>query len=67
MVGVIILYDHVHPLGAFVKMSNIDMRGTVKLLKEHPLSSESLLNALRYNTKHLNDEGTPKAIQQMLS
>ena len=25
MVGVIILYDHVHPLGAFVKNSNIDV------------------------------------------
>lgn len=26
MVGVIILYDHVHPAGAFVKTSNIDVR-----------------------------------------
>ena len=25
MVGVIILYDHVHPIGAFVKSSNIDV------------------------------------------
>lgn len=25
MVGVIILYDHVHPAGAFVKTSNIDV------------------------------------------
>lgn len=26
MVGVIILYDHVHPVGAFAKMSKIDVR-----------------------------------------
>ena len=25
MVGVIILYDHVHPVGAFTKSSNIDV------------------------------------------
>lgn len=25
MVGVIILYDHVHPVGAFAKSSNIDV------------------------------------------
>ena len=26
MVGVIILYDHVHPVGAFSKTSKIDVR-----------------------------------------
>lgn len=26
MVGVIILYDHVHPVGAFCKTSKIDVR-----------------------------------------
>ena len=67
MVGVIILYDHVHPIGAFAKNAKIDVRATVKLLKEHPRSSETLLNALKYNTKHFNDEDTPKAIQQILS
>lgn len=29
-VGVIILYDHVHPLGAFVKTSNIDVSKNTK-------------------------------------
>ncbi|XP_040002176.1 CYFIP-related Rac1 interactor B-like isoform X1 [Xiphias gladius] len=48
MVGVIILYDHVHPAGAFVKTSNIDMKGCIRVLKEQPPSSvEGLLNALR--------------------
>ncbi|XP_034039216.1 protein FAM49B-like [Thalassophryne amazonica] len=67
MVGVIILYDHVHPAGAFVKTSNIDMKGCIRVLKEQPPSSvEGLLNALRYTTKHLNDEATPKQIKNML-
>lgn len=66
MVGVIILYDHVHPLGAFVKTSNIDMKATIKVLKDQPNSVDGLLNALRYTTKHLNDESTPKNIRALL-
>ncbi|XP_008273934.1 protein FAM49B-like [Stegastes partitus] len=67
MVGVIILYDHVHPAGAFVKTSNIDMKGCIRVLKEQPPSSvEGLLNTLRYTTKHLNDETTSKQIKNML-
>lgn len=67
MVGVIILYDHVHPHGAFIKTSNIDIKGCIRLLKEQsPNSVEGLLNALRYTTKHLNDESTPKQIKNML-
>ncbi|XP_072296542.1 CYFIP-related Rac1 interactor B-like [Eucyclogobius newberryi] len=67
MVGVIILFDHVHPNGAFVKTSNIDIKGCIRLLKEQsPNSVEGLLNALRYTTKHLNDETTPKHIRNML-
>uniref|UniRef100_A0A8C0RIV8 CYFIP related Rac1 interactor A n=1 Tax=Canis lupus familiaris TaxID=9615 RepID=A0A8C0RIV8_CANLF len=47
MVGVIILYDHVHPVGAFCKTSKIDMKGCIKVLKEQaPDSVEGLLNAL---------------------
>ncbi|XP_024124627.1 CYFIP-related Rac1 interactor B isoform X1 [Oryzias melastigma] len=67
MVGVIILYDHVHPAGAFVKTSNIDMKGCIRVLREQaPSSVEGLLNALRYTTKHLNDETTSKQIRNML-
>ncbi|XP_040210899.1 CYFIP-related Rac1 interactor B isoform X1 [Rana temporaria] len=67
MVGVIILYDHVHPVGAFAKTSKIDMKGCIKVLKEQPPNSvEGLLNALRYTTKHLNDESTSKQIKAML-
>ncbi|KAK5898079.1 hypothetical protein CgunFtcFv8_015527 [Champsocephalus gunnari] len=67
MVGVIILYDYVHPVGAFAKSSKIDMKGCIKVLKDQPPNSvEGLLNALRYTTKHLNDESTNKTIKSML-
>ncbi|XP_030411252.1 CYFIP-related Rac1 interactor A isoform X2 [Gopherus flavomarginatus] len=67
MVGVIILYDHVHPVGAFSKTSKIDMKGYIKVLKEQPPDTvEVLLNALRFTTKHLNDESTSKHIRAML-
>lgn len=67
MVGVIILYDYVHPAGAFVKTSKIDMKGCIKVLRYQPPNSvEGLLNALRYTTKHLNDETTSKQIKNML-
>lgn len=68
MVGVIILYDHVHPAGAFVKTSTIDMKGSIKVLKDQEVRLvEGLLNALRYTTLHLNDDSTPKLIKAMLS
>ncbi|KAG8243692.1 CYFIP-related Rac1 interactor B [Homalodisca vitripennis] len=68
MVGLVILYDHVHPHGAFVKASNVDVKGCVKLLKDQPaIRSEGLLNALRYTTKHLNEEATPKHIKNLLA
>ncbi|TRY97665.1 hypothetical protein DNTS_035478 [Danionella cerebrum] len=53
MVGVIILYDY--------------MKGCIKVLRFQPPNSvEGLLNALRYTTKHLNDETTSKQIKNML-
>ncbi|KAL0270617.1 UNVERIFIED_CONTAM: hypothetical protein PYX00_007966 [Menopon gallinae] len=58
MVGLVILYDHVHPNGAFVKASNLDLKGCVKLLKDQPASrSEGLLNALRYANRKKNFKG----------
>ncbi|XP_076319092.1 CYFIP-related Rac1 interactor B-like isoform X2 [Tachypleus tridentatus] len=68
MVGVIILYDHVHPVGAFTKTSHIDVKGSIKVLKEQPPNVvEGLLNVLRYTTRHLNDESTPKHIKGLLA
>lgn len=69
MVGTIILYDHVHHAGAFSKKNQaIDIRASIKVLKMHDNPHlEGLLNALRYTTKHLNDESTPKDVKKMLS
>jgi len=68
MVGLVILYDHVHPDGAFVRSSHIDVKGCVKLLQAQPaIKAEPLLNALRYTTKHLNEEATPKNIRNLLA
>ena len=49
MIGLIILYDHVHPKGVFIKSSHIDIKGSVKVLKEQtPTIVDNLLNALRF-------------------
>jgi len=69
MVGLIILYDHVHKEGAFGKGSRIDIRGSIKVLKEQSgkTKTKSLLDALKYTTKHLKDDTTPSAIKKMLN
>lgn len=68
MVGLIILFDHLHPSGAFYKGSPINIKSCIKLIQnngnEH---KDGLLNALRYTTKHLNDDDTPKGIKQLLA
>eukprot|EP00042_Codosiga_hollandica_P038858 m.319815 g.319815 ORF g.319815 m.319815 type:complete len:324 (+) comp55496_c0_seq1:131-1102(+) len=67
MVGAIILYDHVHLLGAFSKKNPaIDIRGSVRAIRMHGNpQQEDLINALRYTTKHLNDDDTPKALKSI--
>ncbi|XP_011682815.1 protein FAM49B [Strongylocentrotus purpuratus] len=67
MVALIILYDHVHPVGAFDKSAPINVKSCVKVLKDQePTEVEHLLNALRYNSKHLNDQDTPNGIRKVL-
>ncbi|CAB4068097.1 Protein FAM49B [Lepeophtheirus salmonis] len=62
MTAVIILYDHVHPVGAFAKSSDVNVKGCVRVLRDQEKSRvESLMNALRYTTKHVNDVSTPKS------
>jgi len=71
MIACVILYDHVHHLGAFKKGGAIDIKSTVKALTAHNEAHqsfvESMMNALRYTTKHLNDDDTPKAVKTLLS
>ena len=65
MTGLIIIYDHVSNQGAFHKKSPVDIKAAIVLLQNN--NNEVLLDALRYSTKHLNDDSTPPKVKQMLS
>ena len=67
MVGVIVLYDYIHPGGAFAKTSKVDMKGRFKVPKDQSSNRvEGLLSAPRYTTKHLSDETTSMEIRSLL-
>lgn len=66
MVAIIILYDHVDPKGAFAKGSAVDVKGCLKVLVSHPMLEKSLVNALKFSTRHLKDESTPKSTRMMI-
>ena len=68
MVGSIILYDHVHLLGAFSKKNPaIDIKACIRAIKSHDNPrQEDLINALRYTTKTLNNDDTPRQVKAML-
>jgi len=68
MTGAILLVDHVDEHGAFQKKATINMKGAICQLKAFTeASTDGLLNALRYTTKHLNDPDTPAAIKNLLA
>jgi len=64
MTGLVIIYDHVHDGGAFQKRGPVDIKAAVTVLKSR--NEEVLLDALRYSTKHFNDESTPPKIKALL-
>eukprot|EP01124_Arcella_intermedia_P018373 TRINITY_DN2532_c0_g1_i1.p1 TRINITY_DN2532_c0_g1~~TRINITY_DN2532_c0_g1_i1.p1 ORF type:complete len:313 (-),score=42.16 TRINITY_DN2532_c0_g1_i1:118-1056(-) len=67
MTGCIILVDHLHDLGAFHKKSPIRIRGCIQKLKNITgISTDFLLNSLRFTTLHLNDDSTMPVITKML-
>jgi len=67
MTGSIVLVDHLDALGAFHKRSSINVKGAITKLKNFTeVSTEGLLNALRYTTVHLNDAETPQTIKLLL-
>ncbi|EGF81405.1 hypothetical protein BATDEDRAFT_23799 [Batrachochytrium dendrobatidis JAM81] len=68
MVISIVLYDHVDLAGAFIKTSKISIKSSVKVIQTYGGSAcDTLLNSLRYSTRHLNDETTPKVTKQLLA
>ncbi|KAG2230273.1 hypothetical protein INT48_009472 [Thamnidium elegans] len=73
MVVSIILYDHIDPNGAFYKNSPINIKHSVKIIQtittlnvSKEYSATNLLSALRYNSKHLNDDTTPKGVKNLV-
>ncbi|KAL9558775.1 hypothetical protein PS6_001104 [Mucor atramentarius] len=73
MVVSIILYDHIDPSGAFAKNSPINVKSSLKTIqnvnqinRQEQSSTSNLICALRYNSKHLNDESTPKGIKNFV-
>ncbi|GAA5815522.1 hypothetical protein MFLAVUS_009034 [Mucor flavus] len=73
MVVSIILYDHIDPNGAFSKYSPINVKNSLKTIQvtnnlnqQEQSSTSNLISALRYNSKHLNDESTPKGIKNLV-
>jgi len=68
MTGAVILFDHLHSVGAFSKRSPINIKGVITALKSYTTggSTDGLLNALRFTTIHLNDPETPASIRQLL-
>jgi len=65
MTGLIIIYDHVHDQGAFSKKTPVDIRAAIAVLQN--ANEDVLLDAIRYSTKHINDDSTPAKIKQMLA
>ncbi|KFV75089.1 Protein FAM49B [Dryobates pubescens] len=56
-----------HPGSHSLSCSLHQMKGCIKVLKDQPsTSTEGLLNALRYTTRHLNDDTTSKQIRALL-
>ncbi|CAO3657596.1 unnamed protein product [Mucor hiemalis] len=73
MVVSIILYDHIDPNGAFYKSSPINIKNSVKIIQtittvnvSKDYNATNLLFALRYNSKHLNDDTTPKGVKNLV-
>lgn len=67
MVACVVLYDHINENGAFIKGSPINIKQVKKLIEsDGGQITEPLMNCLRYTTKHLNDESTPKATKSLL-
>ncbi|KAI9303947.1 hypothetical protein BJ944DRAFT_267589 [Cunninghamella echinulata] len=72
MVTSIILYDQIDPQGAYSKHSRINVKTSLKLIQNTPttneeIRSEDLLSALKYNSKHLKDDSTPKSVKAILA
>jgi len=68
MTAAIILVDHISEEGVFCRKSPVNIKNAIITLrdKQVELNTMGLINALKYTTKHLNDQETPNAIKNLL-
>ncbi|KAL1924191.1 uncharacterized protein VTP21DRAFT_7226 [Calcarisporiella thermophila] len=68
LIVIIILYDQSSPGGAYCKQSEMDTKNLLKAIPAHsPREASMLMSVLRYNSRHLNDESTPKTIKTLVA
>jgi len=70
MTAAIVLVDHLDDVGAFHKKTQVHIKNAIAALKTYSGpsgSTDSLLNALRFSTVHLNDAETPPVTKQLLA
>jgi len=68
MTASIVLVDHIDQQGAFHRKGGIHIKNAIGALKDiTDGSTETMLNALRFSTVHLNDVETPQIIKTMLA
>jgi len=68
MTAAIVLVDHISDTGAFCRKSPVNIKSAILTLRDRndELNTTGLLNALRYTTRHLNDQDTPNTIKNLL-
>jgi len=69
MTASIVLVDHLSEEGVFCKGSPVNIRQAITILKTKvdELQTVGLINALKYTTRHLNNENTPEAIIELIN
>ncbi|KAL7746117.1 hypothetical protein RI367_000519 [Sorochytrium milnesiophthora] len=66
MVACIVMYDHIHSVGAF-KNSQVNIKAYVKTIQSSGgPATTTFMNALKYSTKTYNQPDTPKSVKSLL-
>lgn len=66
MVGCIVLYDNLRPLGVFVSSSGIHTKKAVQQIKKDFPDEVTLVNAIRFLTAHFEDDSTPSSVRNLV-
>lgn len=63
MTAAIVIFDHIDAQSVFHKKSPVQIKGCIQTLKRDFAKDTSLMNAIRYSTKHFSN--APQGIQDM--